>query len=124
MYPLNLPQPYPFDQWWACAYGSEIGRQLFQRTILGQPVVLYRTEAGEPVALHGLCPHRLYPLVKGRLEGDAIQCGYPRRRSGGASPVRDIGNRKESTRRASWQGDPHQSALPIPRVGLSRNCSA
>lgn len=76
MYPLNLPQPYAFDQWWVCAYSGEVGRQLLQRTILGQPVVLYRTEAGEPVALAGLCPHRLYPLVKGRLEGDAIQCGY------------------------------------------------
>ena len=76
LYPLNLPQRYPFDQWWIGAYSSEVGRELLQRKILDQPVVMYRTQAGEPVALAGLCPHRLYPLVKGRLDGDAIQCGY------------------------------------------------
>jgi phenylpropionate dioxygenase-like ring-hydroxylating dioxygenase large terminal subunit len=76
MYPYNLPQPYPFDQWWVAAYSGEVGRHLLQRRILDQPIVLYRTEAGEPVALAGLCPHRLYPLVRGRLEGDILQCGY------------------------------------------------
>jgi phenylpropionate dioxygenase-like ring-hydroxylating dioxygenase large terminal subunit len=76
MYPLNLSQPYPFEQWWIGAYSGEVGRELLQRRILDQPVVMYRTQAGEPVALAGLCPHRLYPLVKGRLDGDAIQCGY------------------------------------------------
>jgi phenylpropionate dioxygenase-like ring-hydroxylating dioxygenase large terminal subunit len=76
VYPLNLPQPYPFEQWWIGAYSSEVGRQLLQRKILDQPIVMYRTESGEPVALAGLCPHRLYPLVKGRLQGDTLQCGY------------------------------------------------
>ncbi len=76
MYPLNLAQPYPFDQWWIGAYSSEVGRALLDRRILGEPVLMYRTQAGEPVALAGLCPHRLYPLIKGRLDGDVIQCGY------------------------------------------------
>ncbi len=76
MYPLNVPQPYPFEQWWIAAYGSEIGRTLLTRTILGRPVVFYRTEAGEPVALAGLCPHRLFPMARGCLIGDAVQCGY------------------------------------------------
>jgi len=76
LYPLNLSQPYSFGQWWIGAYSSEVGRHLLQRRILGQPIVMYRTESGDPVALAGLCPHRLYPLVKGRLEGDTLQCGY------------------------------------------------
>ncbi|HXI76279.1 MAG TPA: aromatic ring-hydroxylating dioxygenase subunit alpha [Steroidobacteraceae bacterium] len=75
-YPLNLSQPYPFEQWWVAAYSNEVGRELTQRKILDQPVVMYRTGAGQPVALAGLCPHRLYPLVKGRLDGDTLQCGY------------------------------------------------
>jgi vanillate O-demethylase monooxygenase subunit len=76
MYPLNVPQPYPFEQWWIAAYGPEIGRTLLTRTILGRPLVFYRTEAGEPVALDGLCPHRLYPMARGCLIGDTVQCGY------------------------------------------------
>src|SRR5277367_1252971 len=75
-YPLNLPQPYPFEQWWVAAYSGEVGRELTQRKILDRPIVMYRTMSGEPVALAGLCPHRLYPLVKGHLEGDTLQCGY------------------------------------------------
>jgi phenylpropionate dioxygenase-like ring-hydroxylating dioxygenase large terminal subunit len=76
IYPLNEAQPYPFEQWWIAAYSHEVSRSLIQRTILGQSMVFYRTESGEPVALAGLCPHRLYPLVKGILKGDAVQCGY------------------------------------------------
>ncbi len=76
LYPLNLPEPYPLHQWWIGAYSHEVGRPPMQRRILEQPVLMYRTEAGMPVALAGLCPHRLYPLIKGCLDGDTLQCGY------------------------------------------------
>jgi vanillate O-demethylase monooxygenase subunit len=76
MYPLNLEHPYPRNQWWVGAMSHEVGRTLMQRTILGDPIVFYRTESGDPVAMHGLCPHRLYPLALGTLQGDAVQCGY------------------------------------------------
>ncbi|WP_022681541.1 aromatic ring-hydroxylating dioxygenase subunit alpha [Sphingobium bisphenolivorans] len=76
MHPLKVDQPYPYEQWWVAAYSSEVGRELLGRTILGDRVILYRTEAGEAVALSGICPHRSYPLAKGKLVGDAVQCGY------------------------------------------------
>jgi len=76
MYPLSVDQPYPREQWWVAAYSSEVERDLLARDILGEPVILYRTEAGEAVAQAGICPHRAYPLSKGRLVGDAVQCGY------------------------------------------------
>ncbi|GAB5101324.1 Rieske 2Fe-2S domain-containing protein [Caballeronia sp. HLA56] len=76
MYPLNQPEPYPRNQWYVAAWRNEIGRTLFERRILDEPVVFYRTEAGDPVALAGLCPHRLYPLREGRLVGDRVECGY------------------------------------------------
>lgn len=76
MYPLNSKQAYPYNQWWIAATREEVGRTLFERTILGQPIVFYRTEAGDPVAMQGRCPHRHYPLAKSKLVGDSIQCGY------------------------------------------------
>jgi phenylpropionate dioxygenase-like ring-hydroxylating dioxygenase large terminal subunit len=54
-----------------------VGRELFGRTILGEPIVFYRTEeSGEVVALADRCVHRRYPLTRGRLEGDTVVCGY------------------------------------------------
>ncbi len=76
MYPLNTQQSYPHHQWWIGAYADEIGHHIVGRSILGQRVIIYRTRAGEAVALSGICPHRAYPLEKGRLVDDAVQCGY------------------------------------------------
>jgi len=62
--------------WYVAAWGSEVGREPFARTILGEPVVLYRTESGRAVALEDRCCHRNLPLSMGRIEGDAVRCGY------------------------------------------------
>src|SRR5688572_17787209 len=64
------------NQWYVAASAEEIGRALTGRWICGEPVVLYRTEAGQPVILDDRCPHRRYALSKGRLIGDVVQCGY------------------------------------------------
>jgi phenylpropionate dioxygenase-like ring-hydroxylating dioxygenase large terminal subunit len=76
MYPLDVEQPYPRNQWWVAAYASEVSRDLLARDILGEPVILYRTQAGAAVALAGICPHRAFPLSKGCVVDDAVQCGY------------------------------------------------
>jgi vanillate O-demethylase monooxygenase subunit len=76
MHPLKVDQPYPFNQWWVAAYANELTQTPLGRTILGERVVMYRTQAGEPVALAGLCPHRSFPLERGRLENDVLVCGY------------------------------------------------
>ena len=76
MYPLHTRQSYPHHQWWIAAYADEVGRHILGRSILGQCVIIYRTRAGEAVALSGVCPHRSYPLEKGHLVDDAVQCGY------------------------------------------------
>lgn len=64
------------NTWYVAAWSKEIGRSLEQRWIAGEPVVLYRTEAGRAVALEDRCPHRRAALSQGRLVGDAVQCGY------------------------------------------------
>lgn len=76
MYPFKDGQEFVRNRWYIAAFSDEISRQPFERTILGTPVVLYRTEEGAPVALYGLCPHRYFPLALGKLDGDAIVCGY------------------------------------------------
>lgn len=74
---MNGMQPnYPKNCWWVAARSDEVSRQPLGRWFLDQPVVLFRTEAGEAVALEDRCPHRWAPLSKGRLIGDDIRCPY------------------------------------------------
>lgn len=75
---------YPFKEgffavqngWYVLAFAQELKQELVSRWLLNEPVVLFRKESGEPVALSGLCPHRFYPLGKSKLEHDHITCGY------------------------------------------------
>ena len=67
---------WPKNAWYAAAWDHEVGAGLLARTICGTPVVMYRTLAGEPVALHDACPHRLLPLSMGFREGDSVRCRY------------------------------------------------
>lgn len=76
MYPFNGDAPFVRNRWYIGAFSHEITRAPMERTLLGLPVVFYRTEAGDVAAMYGLCPHRYYPLALGKLEGDALVCGY------------------------------------------------
>ena len=65
------------NYWYVAASGREVGHKPLGRIILGEPVVLYRSESGEPVALEDRCPHRRLPLSMGKLiGGDVLQCHY------------------------------------------------
>lgn len=67
---------YPHDCWYVAATGDEVSDQPLRRRLLDRPIVLYRTASGKTVALTDACGHHGYPLSKGRLVGDNIQCGY------------------------------------------------
>lgn len=67
---------YPLNCWWVAAFADEVGRSPLARWLLDTPVVMYRTQAGEVVALEDRCPHRQAPLSIGKIQGDAIECGY------------------------------------------------
>jgi phenylpropionate dioxygenase-like ring-hydroxylating dioxygenase large terminal subunit len=62
--------------WQVAAQASEVGRKLLARRLLDEAVILYRTEAGQAVAMADRCPHRYVPLSLGELVGDAVRCGY------------------------------------------------
>jgi vanillate O-demethylase monooxygenase subunit len=66
--------------WYVIAWDHEIppagSPELFTRTVLGEPILVLRTAAGELAAMEDRCCHRLAPLSKGRREGDCVRCGY------------------------------------------------
>lgn len=67
---------YLRNTWYVAAWDSEVTRDPRQIMVLGEKIVVYRTQSGDPVALLDACPHRKLPLSKGRLKGDQIECGY------------------------------------------------
>jgi phenylpropionate dioxygenase-like ring-hydroxylating dioxygenase large terminal subunit len=64
------------NQWYCAAFGHELKQQPLGRTFLNEPVVLYRTADGTPVAFEDRCCHRRAPLSHGRVEGDNLRCLY------------------------------------------------
>lgn len=67
---------YLRNAWYAAAWDNEIADKPLGRTLLNQPIVFYRDEAGKPVALSDRCPHRYAPLSKGKIVDGTIQCPY------------------------------------------------
>jgi phenylpropionate dioxygenase-like ring-hydroxylating dioxygenase large terminal subunit len=67
---------YPLNCWYVAATSDEATRGLLARTVLGQPVVIYRLRSGTVAALADRCPHRSLPLSLGALSGDEGVCGY------------------------------------------------
>jgi len=82
-------------RWYVAAWPEQVTRTLLPRTILGEPVLLFRREDGTPVAIFDRCPHRFAPLSLGRLDGDVVECGYHglRFNSAGKCVLNPHGNR-------------------------------
>ena len=72
----NHATPAVRNCWYVAGRSTEISRDLMRRKLLGVDVAMYRTLAGEPVAVRNRCPHRSFPLAKGKLDGDTLVCGY------------------------------------------------
>src|SRR5215831_756045 len=63
--------------WYVVAWDHEVPADgLFARTVIGEPVLLFRKRDGSIVAMEDRCCHRHAPLSKGRKEGDCVRCGY------------------------------------------------
>lgn len=67
---------YLRNGWYCGGWASELTQAPVGRRMLGEPVMVYRTDSGEPVALEGRCPHRFAPLHLGTVEGDRVTCPY------------------------------------------------
>jgi vanillate O-demethylase monooxygenase subunit len=65
------------NYWYAAARAEEVtGDAPFARTMLGEPIVLFRSKDGSIAALEDRCPHRKAPLSLGRITDGEIQCNY------------------------------------------------
>lgn len=49
---------------------------LLARTMLEVPLVVWRSDTGEPAACLDRCPHRFAPLSAGNVAGKELVCGY------------------------------------------------
>ena len=67
---------FPRNCWYVAAHAHEITDQLFARTFLNQPVILWRMADGSIGALEDRCPHRLVPLSTGKTVNGLVECGY------------------------------------------------
>jgi vanillate O-demethylase monooxygenase subunit len=64
------------NAWYVAAWDHELSRSMLRRIILEEPVVLFRSTEGKPVALEDRCCHRQAPLSLGKLAGDVVTCPY------------------------------------------------
>ena len=62
--------------WYVAAWDHEVTQTPLARTLLCEPVVLFRKEDSEAVALEDRCCHRALPLSMGAVISDHLQCGY------------------------------------------------
>jgi phenylpropionate dioxygenase-like ring-hydroxylating dioxygenase large terminal subunit len=63
--------------WYVAAWDTEVPQDaMLARTLLNEPVLIYRDSQGKAVALENRCCHRAAPLHLGRKEGDCIRCMY------------------------------------------------
>lgn len=66
------------DAWYVFGWASDLDEAggIEGKVLLGQPVVVWRDDAGKVVAFEDRCPHRHAPLSTGRIEGDRLRCMY------------------------------------------------
>lgn len=68
---------YVKNCWYVAAWCNEVEvHQMHAITIANRPVLVYRKEDGELVAMADQCCHRHMPLSEGRFEGDDLRCMY------------------------------------------------
>jgi len=69
--------PFLRNTWYIAAFSNEVKPgELLNRTILNEPIVFFRQEHGDAVALEDRCAHRFVPLSAGKHLGDRIACPY------------------------------------------------
>jgi phenylpropionate dioxygenase-like ring-hydroxylating dioxygenase large terminal subunit len=87
--PRNRPQTAPAETrdlhsvarvpngWYAACRSDDVGETPIARTLLGNPIALYRDQKGRAAALLDRCSHRNVPLSLGTVDEDGLlACPY------------------------------------------------
>jgi len=68
---------YVRNAWYVAAWSCDLEVATpFAVSILGEPIVIWRSPGGRLSALADRCVHRLAPLSLGRCEGERLRCMY------------------------------------------------
>ena len=72
------PSAFLRNLWYRAAQASDLRRgRMIRRILLGEPVLLGRTQDGQAFALRDICPHRGVPLSAGKICSDqTVECAY------------------------------------------------
>jgi vanillate O-demethylase monooxygenase subunit len=75
--PNKEPMMFVRNAWYVAAWSAEVSaHRPFARTLLDEPVVLFRDPHGRAQALADRCPHRFAPLHKGDVRDGTLGCPY------------------------------------------------
>ena len=83
--------------WYIAATARDVGRGPIARTVLGEPLVLFRDPDRRPVALLDRCLHRNMALSAGRVADGCIECPYH-----------------------GWRYDSRGRCVQVPSLGVDR----
>ncbi|MGE0748484.1 MAG: Rieske 2Fe-2S domain-containing protein, partial [Rhodospirillales bacterium] len=68
--------PFVRNAWYLAAWSEELDNGILGRTIMNEPIVLFRDPQGKASALEDRCCHRGAPLTHGSIVEEGLQCGY------------------------------------------------
>ena len=75
--PLEPEADFLRDLWYFAVPGTRLARgRMLAKTMLGEPLLIGRDEAGGVFALRDICPHRGIPLTCGSFDGREVECCY------------------------------------------------
>ena len=72
----NANEPFVRNAWYIAAWPEELEDGVLARTIMGEPLVIFRDADGKAAALEDRCCHRGAPLSQGWIGDKGITCGY------------------------------------------------
>src|SRR5258708_39778335 len=68
--------PELLKPWYIVCQSNQLRTKPLARTLLGQPLVLFRSQAGRATAFVDRCPHRNAPLSAGWVKAGNLICPY------------------------------------------------
>ena len=79
--PAGFGKGFVTDAWYFAALSRDVaGGSLKRHELMGELVLIGRTQAGQVFAMRDICPHRAAPLSAGRIvdkgEGETVECPY------------------------------------------------